>query len=347
MKAMILAAGLGTRLRPLTLEIAKPAVPLLGKPLVVRLIEKLLNEGVTEFRLNLHHLPHSVEAVFQTSPWDGLPVSFWFEPEILGTAGGLKANELFFDDGTFVMANADIVMDFALREALEFHREHDALATMILYPQEFPFRYFPVRIDRDNRLRNFKGMCPGGDLRPETYVFTGVHILEPRIFEHIPQGRFCEINDEVYTAALARGEVIFGYPVTGYWNDLGDPSRFLAAQKDLLIRESSQRGANGSIAGAEAGATHQESAGGAGVPAGHETAPECCLHENAMVLKGPTRISKDVHIDKSATIGPFVSAGRGCIIEAGASVQNSILWTNVRIKSSAVVHDCIVGSAVT
>ncbi len=302
MKAMILAAGLGTRLRPLTLEIAKPAVPLLGKPLVVRLIEKLAGEGVSDFRLNLHHLPGSLEAVFRNPRWGGLPVSFSYEAEILGTAGGLKANESFLRDGTFLMANADIVMDFSLREAIAFHRKHAALATMILYPQEPPFRYFPVRIDREGRLRNFKGMCPGGDLRPETYVFTGVHILEPRIFRYIPDGRFCEINDEVYPAALAQGERIFGYPVKGYWNDLGDPARYLGAQKDLLLREGS-------------------------------TSHTC--------------LSADARIADSATVGPFVSAGDGCVIEPGGRVEDSILWENVRIKSNAVVRHCVIGSDVT
>jgi len=241
MKAMILAAGLGTRLRPLTREVAKPAVPLLGQPLVVRLIRKLAREGVSDFRLNLHHAPESIKKLFRIPPWDSLPVTFSYEDEILGTAGGLKANESFFADGTFIMANADIVIDFSLQEALDFHRRNAALATMILYPQEYPYRYFQVRIDQQGRLRHFKGMCPGGDLRPEAYVFTGVHILEPEIFSYIAAGKFSEINDEVYPAALGKGEKICGIPVNGYWNDLGDPRRYLAAQKDLLIREAPKR----------------------------------------------------------------------------------------------------------
>jgi mannose-1-phosphate guanylyltransferase len=348
MKAMILAAGLGTRLRPLTLEIAKPAAPLLGKPLVARLIERLLREGVTDFRLNLHHIPDSVEAVFRKTPWDALPVSFSHEPEILGTAGGLKANESFFSAGTFVMANADIVMDFSLREAFEFHSERAALATMILYRQQPPFRYFPVRIDLEGHLRDFKGMCPGGDLRPETYVFTGVHILEPRIFEYIPRGRFCEINDEVYTAALARGEGIYGYPVTGYWNDLGDPTRYLAAHRDLLLREISCYAVKkATTAGAELGSNGSKSLERSGVTACHDKTSQCRVVENPAVSKGPVFISADAHVAESALIGPFVSVGSGCVIEPGATVQNSVLWDNVRVKSSAVVRDCIVGSYVT
>jgi NDP-sugar pyrophosphorylase family protein len=236
MNAMILAAGLGTRLRPLTFERAKPAIPLLDKPLVVRLMEKLMQEGVTAFRLNLHHLPRSIEKVFESDTRPGFPVSFSYEPEILGTAGGLKANDAFFDQGTFVMANGDIVADLSLREAIAFHRERDALATLLLYPQAPPYRHAPIRIDDDGRLRRFKGNWPGGPLRDETYVFTGIHILEPDIFGFIPSGRFCEINDQVYPDALRRGRTVLGFPVSGYWNDLGDPSRYLEAQKDLFVR---------------------------------------------------------------------------------------------------------------
>jgi NDP-sugar pyrophosphorylase family protein len=301
MKAMILAAGLGTRLRPLTLEIAKPAAPLLCKPLALRLIEWLTREGATDFRLNLHHLPDSIREVFRTTPWDALPVSFSYEPEILGTAGGLKANEAFLRGETFLMANADIVADFSLQEALAFHRKRGALATLILYRQEPPFRYFPVRIDQECRLRNFKGMCPGGALRPDTYVFTGVHILEPAIFQYIPDGRFCEINDEVYPGALANGEKILGFPVKGYWNDLGDPARYLEAQRDLFLRMGSE--------------------------------PRICS-------------SVDVEIASDATVGPFVSLGKGCVIEAGTVVENAVLLDHVVVRKGSAVRNCIIGPGV-
>lgn len=240
MKTMILAAGLGTRLRPLTYERAKPAIPLLGEPLLIRLIHWLTAQGGEAFRINLHHLPHTIESLFATSPWDSLPVSFSHEPEILGTAGGLKANESFFDDSTLVMANGDIVADFSLTEALRFHKERRALATLLLVKQEPPYRYVPVRIDRENRLRDFKGACPGGDLLPDAYVFSGVHILQPEIFRFIPGNQFYEINDQVYPEAMRQGLGVYGYPVDGYWNDLGQPWRYLEAQRALMERTGMQ-----------------------------------------------------------------------------------------------------------
>jgi NDP-sugar pyrophosphorylase family protein len=302
MKAMILTAGLGTRLRPLTLERAKPTIPLLGKPLVVRLITKLMKEGATGFRLNLHHLPHTIESIFQSIEWGAMPVSFSHELQILGTAGGLKANESYFDDDTFLMVNGDIVMDFPLKEALAFHKENKPLATLILYPQAEPYRYSPIRIDEVGRLRNFKGARPGGKLRPETYVFTGAHILEPDIFSLIPPGVPWEINDQVYPKALDAGAKILGFPVEGYWSDLGNPPRYLGTQRELLMREG--------------------------------TTP-------------PQRISDRAGVSVDNFIGPFVSIGENCVVEVGASIENSILWENVRVKKNCVVRNCIIGSDVT
>jgi NDP-sugar pyrophosphorylase family protein len=236
MKAMILAAGLGTRLRPLTLERAKPSIPLLGKPILIRLIERLMEHDATDFRINLHHLPHTIEQIFETPALQGLSVSFSHEPRILGTAGGLKANESFFDQGTFLMVNGDIVLDFPLAEAVAFHKERDALATLVLLPQTPPYTYVPVRIDREGSLWDFKGTGKRGNPTPSAYLFTGVHILEPEIFDFIPHGEFHEINDQVYPEAMRSGKKICGFPVQGYWNDLGDPVRYLEAQQAMMTR---------------------------------------------------------------------------------------------------------------
>ncbi|MFH0823411.1 MAG: NDP-sugar synthase [Pseudomonadota bacterium] len=236
MKAMILAAGLGTRLRPLTLERAKPAVPLLGEPLVRRLMRKLQTLGVSDFRLNLHHLPDTIETLFEDASQNNFQVSFSFEEEILGTAGGLKANEAFFGNETFIMANGDIVLDLPLEQALIYHRKTGALATLVLHPQDPPFRHTPVRLDEDGLVVNFKDAVLGARALPDAYVFTGVHIIEPEIFHYIPPKKFHEINAQVYPAALRDGRRVCGFPVLhGYWNDLGTPFRYIEAQRDLFV----------------------------------------------------------------------------------------------------------------
>ena len=299
---MVLSAGLGTRLRPLTLERAKPAIPVLGKPLVVRLVEQLQNHGVSEFRLNLHHLPATIEEVFERAPWSRLPVSFSHEQAILGTAGGLKANEPFLDNGTFLMVNGDILFDFPLDDALAFHRSRQALATLVLIRQEPPYRYSPVRIDAQNRLVNFKGAGSNEPPRPEAYVFTGVHILEPAIFRYIPPKVFWEINDQVYPQAMMQGERVFGFPVSGYWNDLGDPRRYLQCQRDLFLSL--------------------------------EISPPVCL-------------APDASTDSSAVVGPYVTLGKGCRVEADSVAENSIFWEDVQVKRGSDIRNCVVGSGVT
>jgi mannose-1-phosphate guanylyltransferase len=234
MKAMILTAGLGTRLLPLTLERAKPAIPLLGKPVLVRLLSTLMDQGIDRFRLNLHHLPDSIEGIFQSKRFAHFPVSFSHEPKILGTAGGLKANESFFADETFVMVNGKIVLEIPLSEALDFHRKSGALATLILRPQKPPYRHYPVRIDHQGFLRDFKGVGPGRDLRKQAYTFTGVHIIEPDIFDFIPKGEFHDINSEAYTRAMKSGRKVCGFPADTYWNEVSTPERYLSTVRDLL-----------------------------------------------------------------------------------------------------------------
>jgi len=306
MKAMILAAGLGTRLRPLTFERAKPAIPLLGEPLLIRSIRWLMAQGVEAFRINLHHLPQTIESLFESNSRAALPVSFSFEEQILGTAGGLKANESFFDTGTLIMVNGDITADFSIREAVRFHKERRALATLLLLKQEPPYHHFPVRIDVEGRVRDFKGACPGGNLVPDAYVFTGVHILEPEIFRFIPRGQFYEINDQAYPQAMREGLGVFGYPVEGYWNDLGRPWRYLDAQKALM-----ERGAlNPCICVSPTADIAQTARLGDFVSAGEN----CVLEAHTFVEN--SILWDNVRIEQAASL-------RGCIVGSGVTVTGN------------------------
>jgi len=300
---MLLAAGLGTRLRPLTLERAKPAIPLLGKPLVLRLVERLIESGASAFRVNLHHLPDTIRRVFEGK---ALPISFSFEPEILGTAGGLAANEAFFDQGTFLMVNGDIVMDFDLREALAFHRERRALATLVLIPQQPPYRYTQLKIDSDYRITGLKGSRTSGSLSSETYVFTGVHILEPEIFSFIPPGVFYEINDQVYPEAIGKGLPVYGFPVDGYWNDLGSPARYLEAQRDLF-----KRGGITPSSWIASGATVEDQA---------------CL--------GPLVSAEDGVLLERRSFAEYSILWRGARVTTGALLRNCIVGSGVTVTGT-------------
>lgn len=302
MKAMILTAGLGTRLRPLTLERAKPAIPFLGKPLVAGIIERLQGCGARQFRLNLHHLPRTIESIFQSSPWNALDVSFSYEPQILGTAGGLKNNESFFDDQTFLMANGDIVFDFPLDRAIQFHRDRRAIATLILYRQTPPYIHYPVRIDGEGRLSDFKDTGSGGDPTDEVYVFTGIHILEPRILDLIPRGEFCEIAGTVYPELLLSGQDIYGFPVEGYWNDLGSPLRYLQAQADMMERS---------------GAGARNPSAGATIHKDCRIGPNVSMEEGCVVAEA-AELENSI-LWEGVTVAAGVSI-KGCVIGSGVNV---------------------------
>ena len=234
MKAMALCAGLGTRLRPLTLERAKPAIPVCGKPLILRTLEYLRARGVSSFRLNLSWLPDSIMDLFKGESGSCFDVGFSHEPQILGTGGGLKANQSFFKSDTFMMVNGDILFDFDIESAIYFHKKNRPLATLLLAPQSPPFRFTPLRMDYDSNITSFLDNPVTAVLRPETYVFTGIHIIEPDIFDYIEPVGFQEIISHAYKRGLKDGRRILGFRVDGYWNDLGNPTGYLRAVQDIL-----------------------------------------------------------------------------------------------------------------
>jgi NDP-sugar pyrophosphorylase family protein len=321
MKAMILAAGLGTRLRPLTLERAKPAVPLMGKPLILRLIEYLCGQGVTRFRLNLHHLPDTITRLFSEGRGTDPAVSFSLEPRILGTAGGLKSNESFFDSGTFLMANGDIVTDSSLERAMAFHRKKGALATLILKRQTPPFVHYPVRIDADGRLVGFKGRSQGDSLAlPDTFVFTGIHILEPDIFSFIPSETYFDINDGAYPAAMDAGREVFGFRVEGYWNDVGAPAAYLRAHFDLLA-VSGEGGASAVDGSAKLSA-------GAKIGPRAIIGPECVVEDGAQIVDSV--LWDRVVVRSGVTV-------RGCVIGAGAVINASAYSRVITLNGEAPI----------
>ena len=234
MKAMILAAGYGERLWPLTADRTKPALPVLGKPLVGYVAEYLAGYGVSEAIVNLHHRPDSVRASLGDGGRFGLKLDYIHEPVILGTSGALDNARDFFDDNTFVLVNGKIITDIDLALALETHRRTKALATLVLKRNDTRERFSVVET-RDGLVRRFGGMpATSGDV---PLMFTGIQILEPRIFEYIPRGIFSHTTTEVYPQAIARGERIAAHVGEGTWYELSTLRRYLDISLALLKAE--------------------------------------------------------------------------------------------------------------
>lgn len=237
MRAMILSAGYGTRLWPLTEDRTKPAIPILGKPLVGYVAEYLGSYGCQEIIVNLHHRPESVRAALGDGKRFGVNLHYVEEPVILGTSGALDNVRAVLEGETFVVINGKIITDIDLKAAFQTHRRRGAIATLVLLPNITRERFTIVETV-DGLLKGFGGMPqPAASFRQDLpLMFTGIQILEPEIFDYIPRGVFSHSTTDVYPEALARGERIATHVGEGMWYELSTPRRYLDISLAMLQR---------------------------------------------------------------------------------------------------------------
>jgi NDP-sugar pyrophosphorylase family protein len=244
MRAMILAAGFGTRLWPLTVGRTKPALPFLNRPLIAYTIEYLRRFGVEEIIINLHHEPASVRDQIGDGSRYGVKIIYSVEePDILGTAGALDQVRGRLERETFFVVNGKIITDLDLDAALQTHRERRALATLVLKPNPKRERFSEVRVSPDARSVEFAGF-PEAQSQISNFeseigplMFTGIHVLEPGIFEYIPRGVFSDSVRDVYPQAMAAGEVVTGHVAEGSWYELSTLARYLDISLEFLRRD--------------------------------------------------------------------------------------------------------------
>ena len=298
---MILSAGYGTRLWPLTEDRTKPAIPILGKPLVGYVAEYLAGFGCDEIVVNLHHRPESVRAALGDGGRYGVKLHYVDEPVILGTSGALDNAREILEGETIVVVNGKIITDIDLNAALETHRRTQAIATLVLLPNPGYQRFTVVEI-ADGFLRGF-GSMPVQSEHAGTAVplmFTGIQILEPRIFDYIPRGVFSHSTTDVYPQAIAKGERIATHVATGKWYELSTPQRYLSISLAMLA----ERGEHVAV--------------GTG----------CVISENAdvrqSVLWDGVVVEPGASI-RRAVLGDGVSITAGEIIEDAVVVRNSLV----------------------
>ena len=236
MKAMILAAGFGTRLFPLTIDRTKPAIPFLGKPLVGYVAEYLAKFGFDDIVVNLHHQPDSVIQALGDGSRFGVHIEYTREePAILGTAGALDNARHLLEDDTFLIANGKIITDIDIAAAVRTHKESGALATMVLKPNVKREKFTVVDIE-DGWVKGFGDYAhpfTEEEIRDTEHeieipcMFTGIHILEPRAFDYIPRGVYSDIVPTFYNPAIAKGEKIAAHVTDANWFELSTIPRYL------------------------------------------------------------------------------------------------------------------------
>ena len=308
MKAMILAAGYGTRLRPVTYALPKPMVPLCNRPLIGWAVESFLASGVRDFIVNVHHLPEAIEAYLRERYAQEATFEFSYETEILGTGGGVRrVRPLLANESDFFLMNGDTIQ-FVPAEALKAaRRNRNAIAALTLRHPPAGDRFTAVYF-RNGKVTGF------GQGSGEPLMFAGSHLISSRIFEHLPDKEFSGIVDEVYMPLIATSrETVAGVVDDGVWFDIGTPQRYMGASRALLALS-----VNGMLAPAR----------------GTETLGDSLVHESASI---PGTIVQSVVGERSVIEGTLRDSvvWDDCHVAPGAVLESCIVAHGVRIPSGA------------
>ena len=222
MKALILSAGLGKRLRPLTEVLPKPMLPIMNRPVIEHTLEMLKDNDIHDVAVNLHHLPNKIISHF------GSNLRYFREEKIMGTAGAIRNCQDFFGNKTFLVINGDIISDIDFKQVLHFHRKKNSQLTLVVRQDENPTQYEPIEINSNGKIVRLPRSELNNSVKNSTRVmFTGAQILEPEIFERIPPDRFCGTTDEIYPNMINDGIPVYGYLHSGYWRDMGSRESYL------------------------------------------------------------------------------------------------------------------------
>jgi mannose-1-phosphate guanylyltransferase len=311
MRAMILCAGLGTRLRPLTSRWPKPAVPFLGQPLFRYNLAVLKAAGVTRVGINTHHQADEMRRVAQAEcDRAGVSLTVSHEPVIQGTGGGIRGLRRFLEDDDFIVFNGDILYAVDLGPVVEAHRSARAAATMVLMPMPEGQKFAAVETDPELNVRRIAGHGPGGvGLTP--WHFTGVHVMSPAVFDFMsPEGEE-DINRAVYPRMTEEGLVVKGHIAPAWWNDVGTPARYLAAQQDVLCGE---------------------------VPM--DAFPGASPFESARRL-GSSLVDRSASVDAGAEIGSGVYVGPGTTIPKGVRLERAAVLDDTALSPGESIADAI------
>ncbi len=234
MRAMILAAGFGTRLQPLTNTVPKALVPVAGRPLIEYGLLFLKSQGIEEVIINLHHLGEKIRVTLGDGSVYGLRITYSPENPILDTGGGIKKAQAFLDGQTFVVLNCDTILDLDLRPLLTAHRKNRAAATLVLRPDPEAVRYGILETDASGRIRRFLGQPAEVSEPLAPYMFTGFQVLEPSVFAFMPEEKPFSTTRETYPQMLRAGAPLYGLIHTGPWMVVDDAEGVARATQAII-----------------------------------------------------------------------------------------------------------------
>jgi mannose-1-phosphate guanylyltransferase len=323
MKAMVLAAGKGTRLYPITGEIPKPMAPVVGKPIIQHIFELLAKTEMDEVYVNVHYLADAILDTYGSmTSVNGMKVRITREDKLMGTAGSVKRIADSFDE-TFVVIMGDALTDVDVREVVAFHQERGALATLALMRVEDTSQYGIVELGPEQDIMEFQEK-PDPDEALSNLANTGIYVLEPEVLEYIPDNTFFDFAKDVFPCLLEAGEKLVGYEGTFYWSDIGTLEAYKAAQRDAL---------SGKVRLEMPGQRLED---------GLWVDSDSRLHPTA-TIEGRVMLGHDVVIGREVTLIGDITVGSGCWVRPGATIKRSILLPGCSIGDGAYLEECIVG----
>jgi mannose-1-phosphate guanylyltransferase len=337
MKAMILAAGKGTRVRPLTYELPKPMIPILGKPVMEYLVEDLVRHGIKEIMVNVSHLPEQIERYFGDGRRWGVNIGYSFEGHIengeivgtpVGSAGGLKRIQDFsgFFDDTFVVVCGDALIDLDVTTAVRRHWQKGAAASLCVHkvPQAQVPNYGVVVCDADDRITSFQEKPSVTEAR-SNLVNTGIYIFEPEILNLIPSGKSYDIGSHLFPGIMDNGLPFYAIHEPFNWIDIGRLSDYWEANQQIML-----------------GKLREIRMPGREVQPGVWTGLNVSVDWADVELMGPVYFGSSCRIESGVKITGPTWIGHGCHVQSGADISRSILFDYTRIGSAACVRDCVV-----
>ncbi len=324
MKAVVMAGGEGSRLRPLTLERPKPMLPVVNRPVLGHILYLLKQHGITDVVMTLQYMAAQIQDYFSDGKVFGMNIEYVIEESPLGTAGSVKnAEASLLDNEPFLVISGDALTDFDLSALVRFHHEHEATLTMALYRVPDPLEYGVINTHEDGRVAQFLEKPSWGEVTSDT-VNTGVYVVEPRALARVPDGQRVDWSQDIFPRMLAEHAGLYGYVAEGYWCDIGTISEYRRATADLLD-----------------GRLHLGDLGeriGPGIWTGGATdiAPDA-------QLIGPIYLGEGVKVKQGATIHGPAMLGDYTILDNHAQVNRSVIWRNCYIGENVALHGAVVG----
>jgi NDP-sugar pyrophosphorylase family protein len=322
MRAMILAAGVGSRLDPLTRNCPKPLVPIVNRPVMEYLILLLKQHGFNDIMVNVHYLGDQIAQYFgDGSRWD-VRIHWSHEDELWGDAGSVKRVQAFFQNDTFLVIGGDDLTDMDLTAVVQTHTRKKATATLALSIVDDPSEYGIVQLDDNGRITRFLEK-PRGEVFSNT-ANTGVYVFEPKVFDLIPADTFFLFGKQLFPLLMEYGLPMYGHVTQAYWKDVGNLKVYRETQSDVL-----EGRVNALLP------LHQA---GKNVWKGDNVHIDPTAH-----IGTPVAIGSNVHIGANARIGDHTVIGDNCRILDGATVNACILWEGATVQANTYLERCIVG----